>query len=149
MKTIIMTVAVVILSTGVLLASKENPEIDKAFSNYKTSKPIMEKNEQKIPSLADLVVADTYSIPQVLHVLQLVRNGSVPAKIEDLQVLLDRHKKKTFIAKDPEYGRFVKAKDYEAMLCRELEALINEKKIQQNKAQHPTDGAVVPEKPKE
>lgn len=132
MKTVIRTVVIVILSAGALLASKENPEVDAAFSNYKNGKPIMEKNEQKIPTLGDLISADTYSIPQVLQVLQLVRSGTVPAKIEDLELLLKRHEKKTFIAKDPEYGRFVKAKDYEAMLCKELVALINEKKIQQN-----------------
>jgi hypothetical protein len=149
MKTVIKTVAVAVLSTGVLLASKENSEVDSAFSNYQNGKPIMEKIEQKILTLENLIAADTYSIPQILQVLQLVKNGSVPAKIEDLELLLKRHEKKTFIAKDPEFGRFVKAKDYEAMLCKELLGLINEKKIQQNKAQHPTDGTPVPEKPKE
>jgi len=109
----------------------------------------MEKSEQKIPAMEDLIAADSHSIPQILQVLQLVKNGSVPAKIEDLELLLKRHEKKTFIARDPEFGSFVKAKDYEAMLCKELQGLISEKKIQQNKAQHPTDGTPVPEKPKE
>ena len=147
MKTFISTVVVLILSTGVLLASKENLEVDAAFSNYKNGKPIMEESKLKIPSLQNLIEADTYTIPQILQVLQLIRNGSVPAKIEDLELLLKRHEKKTFIAKDPEFGRFVKAKDYEAMLCKELQGLIREKKIQQNKAQQPTDGTPVPEKP--
>lgn len=135
MKTIIRVTSAILLTTGVLLASKESPEIDSAFSNYKTGKPIMEKIEPKISKLDTLITADTYTIPQILHVLQKVRAGTIPAKIEDLELLLKKHEKETFIALDPEHGRFVKAKDYEAMLCKELVALINERKIQQNKAQ--------------
>lgn len=128
MKTFIRTIFFVIISTGVLLASKENPEVDAAFSKYHNGKPILEKSKQKILTLENLIAADTYSIPQILQVLQFIKNGSVAAKIEDLELLLKRHEKKTFIAKDPEFGRFVKAKDYDAMLCKELQALIDEKK---------------------
>jgi hypothetical protein len=135
MKTIIRVTSAILFTTGVLLASKESPEIDSAFTNYKTGKPIMEKIEPKISNLDTLITADTYTIPQILHVLQKVRAGTIPAKIEDLELLLKKHEKKAFIALDPEHGRFVKAKDYEAMLCKELVALINERKIQQNKAQ--------------
>jgi hypothetical protein len=135
MKTIIRITLTILLTIGIVLASKESPEIDLAFSNYRTGKPILEKFELKISTLGTLITADTYTIPQILHMMQKVRVGTIPVKIEDLELLLKKHEKKTFIALDPEYGRFVKAKDYEAMLCKELVALIKERKIQQDKTQ--------------
>jgi hypothetical protein len=135
MKTIIRITLTILLTIGVVLASKESSEINLAFSNYKKGKPVTEKFEPKISTLGTLITAHTYTIPQILHVMQKVRVGTIPVKIEDLELLLKKHEKKTFIALDPEYGRFVKAKDYEAMLCKELIALIKERKIQQDKTQ--------------
>jgi hypothetical protein len=131
MKTIIRILSFILLSTAILLASKESSENDTAFSNYKTGKPIIEKAELKIITLDNLITEDTYTIPQILLVLQRVRLGVITARIEELESLLKKHEKKTFIALDPEYGRFVKAKDYEAMLCKELIKLIKDRKMRQ------------------
>lgn len=105
-------------------ASKEEPEIDRAFKSYREGTPIEVAKKPPARTLADLLKNANHSPVEALLVMQELKKERRRDSIPDLRKLLKIHSAKTFKELFPDHWKYLKAIDYESMLCVEIEALI-------------------------
>jgi len=126
MNYLIKTISFIILFSVPAFAFKESAQVEKAFAEYRKGNKITLSEEMRRVSLDLLLKSDTYSIPQVLYSLRKVKIEKGSDDLSKLKVLLVKRQKKTFKSLYPEHWKFMKAKDYEQMLCNEISSLIEE-----------------------
>lgn len=124
MQSIIAYVIFILGMSNPAFASGGVAELDEAFKQYEANKEVQIDENQEIESISDLIANEQRTIPQVLYVLKKIKNGDLKVEIQDLEKLSDIYEPRTFRSRYPEHWRYVKAIDYDGMVCNEIRILI-------------------------
>jgi len=132
--TTIILIVWTVIGSSQLQASKIDMNVEQAFTNYDRGEEILSSKARQTREELNLdwLIAhpDAGTIPETLQVLLRAKENGKASDLEKLNLLYEIHSARTFKAKYPDTWQFVKAKDYEQMLCKRIMDVITMIKTQ-------------------